>query len=120
MSEISRLLKLTFLIDVIFCSLVGAILLIMPTIMFSDPFAGNMMGGVFLSFVLINLLALRESEMEDVKFIMITDIASNTIVSCIFIIGFFIYNLPAVSWVFIGGANSFSISYIYCWIQGRE
>lgn len=117
MTEFSKLLKFTLIIDIIACSFIGIMLLILPTVMFTDPFAGNMMGGVFLTFSLLNILALRESEMEEIKFIILADICSNTILSGISIIGFFIYSLPIVAWVIIGGATAFSVSYIICWTK---
>ncbi len=120
MTEISKLLKSTFFVDIFTCSIVGILLLIVPNIMFTDPFAGQMMGGVFLSFVLMNFLAFRESELEVVKFAIIADISTNTILSVISIVGFFVYGLPIWSFVFIGGANGFSVIYIYGWITGKK
>ena len=67
MASSSKLLQTTLWIDVVVCSLVGLILFISPTIMFTDPFASNMMGGVFFTFVILNLLALRETEIDAIN-----------------------------------------------------
>ncbi len=120
MTAISKLLRMTFLVDIFTCAIVGVLLLIVPTVMFTDPFAGQMMGGVFLSFVVMNYFAFRESELEVVKFAIIADVCSNTLLSVISIVGFFAYGLPPWSFVFIGGADGFSIIYVYCWITGKK
>ncbi len=120
MTAISKLLKRTFFVDILTCSMVGFLLLIVPAVMFTDPFAGQMMGGVFLSFVVMNYFAFRESELEVVKFAIIADVSANTILTVISIVGFFAYGLPVWSVVFISGANGFSIIYIYCWITGKK
>ncbi len=120
MTVISKLLKWIFFVDIFTCSIVGILLLFVPSVMFTDPFAGQMMGGVFLSFVLMNYLAFRESDLEIVKFAIIADVSANTVLSVISIVGFFAYRLPVWSFVFIAGANGFSIIYIYCWIKGKK
>lgn len=117
MTEFPKLLKLTLIIDILACGFIGIMLLVMPTVMFTDPFAGNMMGGVFITFSLLNLIAFQESEIEDIKYILVADVLSNSILSGMSIIGFFIYALPITSWIIILGANAFSLSYIICWMK---
>jgi len=107
--EISKLLKLTFLIHFFVAAIFGLVFFVIVELYrelvswpYVDPVTGRVLGAAFLGFAAASLLSLRETKWERVKIVVQMEIVWLMLASAIHIFAAFVFPVPFMIWVQAG------------------
>jgi len=118
--EISKLLKLTFLIHFFVSVIFGLVFTVVVEIYvelvdwpYLDPITGRVLGAMFLGFAVASLLSWRETKWESVKIIVQMEIAWLVIGTAVHFFSIFTESFIFMLWVQTAILLIFLIAFIY-------
>jgi hypothetical protein len=120
--EVTKLLKLTFLIHFFVAAIFGLLFTVMVEVYFDvigwnykgDPVTGRILGAALLGFAGASLLAWRESKWESVKIVVQMEIVWLIIGTAVQIFAVFAFpGLPFMIWVQIGILIFFLVAFVW-------
>ncbi|MHA1909321.1 MAG: hypothetical protein ACW98Y_18635 [Candidatus Thorarchaeota archaeon] len=126
--EIPSILKYTFLLHFIACMIFGLVFFLSPEIYvdvvawpFLDPYAGRVMGSLFLGFGVASLLGYKASTWEEVKILVLADIVWGIFVTISMIWMIIVY--PSAP-ILVAGfelilAAFFVVLFLYCYFKAN-
>jgi hypothetical protein len=123
--EISKFLKMSFMIDGLVAIVYGLVMLLIPDIhaaAFAFPyeeFADRYIGSLFLAFGVGNLLAYRASSWENVEFVVIMNIAFLLIGTIVILYSIAVAVLPVLAFMQVGLSLFLLILFLYGYYEAK-
>ena len=123
--EISRFLKMSFMIDGLVAIVYGLVMLLIPDLHAAafvfpyEEFADRYIGSLFLAFGVGNLLAYRASSWENVEFVVIMNIAFLLIGTIVILYSIAIAVLPIVGLMQFGLSCFLLILFLYGYYEAK-
>ncbi len=123
--EISKFLKMSFLIDGLIAVIYGLWMLLFPDIHAStqgfpyEEFADRYIGALFLGFAAGNLLAYRESAWERVEFVVIMNLTFLVIGFIVTIYSIAVALLPINAFLQVGLEVFLLLLFLYAWYEAK-
>jgi len=123
--EISKFLKMSFMIDGLVAIVYGLVMLLIPDIhaaAFAFPyeeFADRYIGSLFLAFGVGNLLAYRASSWDNVEFVVIMNIAFLLIGTIVILYSIAVAVLPVLAFMQVGLSLFLLILFLYGYYEAK-
>jgi len=123
--EISKFLKISFLIDGLVAVIYGLVMLLIPEMhatAFSFPyedFADRYIGALFLGFGVGNLLAYRASSWENVEFVVMMNLTFLVIGSLIILYSIAVAVLPFTAYMQLGLSLFLLFLFLYSYYEAK-
>lgn len=123
--EISKFLKMSFLIDGLVALIYGLVMLLIPDMhaaAFGFPyeeFADRYVGTLFLAFAVGNLLAYRASTWENVEFVVIMNIVFLLLGTVIILYTIAVAVLPVLAFMQVGLSCFLLILFLYGYYEAK-
>ena len=123
--EISKFLKMSFLIDGLVALVYGLVMLLIPDMHAAafvfpyEEFADRYIGALFLGFAVGNLLAYRASTWENVEFVVVMNITFLLIVTVIILYSIAVAILPIIGFLQVGLSCFLLILFLYGYYEAK-
>jgi len=123
--EISKFMKMSFLIDGLVALIYGLVMLLIPNMhatAFGFPyeeFADRYIGALFLGFAIGNLMAYRATSWENVEFVVMMNIVFLVIGTIIILYSILIAVLPVVGYMQVGLSLFLLILFLYGYYEAK-
>jgi len=123
--EISKFLKISFLIDGLVAVIYGLVMLLIPEMhanLFGFPyeeFADRYIGCLFLGFGVGNLLAYRASSWENVEFVVMMNITFLVIGTLIILYSIAVAVLPVMGYMQVGLSLFLLLLFLYSYYEAK-
>ncbi|MFX1287636.1 MAG: hypothetical protein ACFFFY_03620 [Promethearchaeota archaeon] len=118
--EISKLLKLTFLIHFFVAVIFGLVLLVIVELykdlvgwFYLDPITARVLGATFLGFAAASLLSWRETKWERVKIVVQMEIVWLMLGTAVHFFAAFVFQTPFIIWVQAGILIFFLVAFMW-------
>ena len=123
--EISKFLKISFMIDGLVAIVYGLVMLLIPDMHAAafvfpyEEFADRYIGALFLAFGIGNLLAYRASSWENVEYVVIMNIAFLIIGTFVILYSIAIAVLPVTAFMQFGLSSFLLILFLYGYYEAK-
>ncbi len=123
--EISKFLKMSFMIDGLVAVVYGLVMLLIPDMHAAafvfpyEEFADRYIGALFLAFGVGNLLAYRASSWENVEFVVIMNIAFLSIGVVVILYSIAMVILPVMAFMQVGLSSFLLILFLYAYYEAK-
>ncbi|MGY5881330.1 MAG: hypothetical protein RTV31_13845 [Candidatus Thorarchaeota archaeon] len=123
--EISKFLKMSFMIDGLVAIVYGLVMLLIPEMHAAafvfpyEEFADRYIGALFLAFGVGNLFAYRASSWENVEFVVIMNIVFLAIGTLVILYSIAIAVLPVVGFLQVGLSSFLLILFLYGYYEAK-
>ena len=123
--EISKFLKISFLIDGLVALVYGLVMLLIPDLHAAafvfpyEEFADRYIGALFLAFAVGNLLAYRASTWENVEFVVVMNIAFLLVGTVIILYSIAVTVLPVAAFMQVGLSCFLLILFLYGYYEAK-
>jgi len=125
--EVSKLLKIALLIDIITGIFFGFLMLLIPEIYsdmigwpYLDPVVSRLFGAALFGFTTMSCFAYREKTWDRVKNIVIMDIVYLLLGTIVVVLSQFIFELPIANWTNIVVYVMLLALFIICYFQHQK
>ncbi|MGY5874075.1 MAG: hypothetical protein RTV72_17635 [Candidatus Thorarchaeota archaeon] len=123
--EISKFLKMSFLIDALVAIVYGLVMLLIPDIHASffefpyEEFADRYIGALFLGFGVGNLLAYRATSWENVEFVVLMNISFLAIGIGVILYSMLMTILPLIAFMQVGLSSFLLFLFLYAYYEAK-
>ncbi|MGY5859016.1 MAG: hypothetical protein RTU63_06585 [Candidatus Thorarchaeota archaeon] len=123
--EISKFLKMSFLIDALVAFVYGLVMLLIPDMHASffvfpyEEFADRYIGALFLGFGVGNILAYRASTWENVEFVVYMNLAFLGIGTIVILYSIAVAILPIMGFMQVGLSLFLMILFLYAYYEAK-